>query len=109
LVTAGGGSSSCRWRYCKRSSCWFSGTSCSLRERASGREARVPGRYERLKQYRASVSAHRICRSFKRLIFIKCSKFLWSVRIVKDFTLRNSASHSSRQRMTANSSLSWMS
>jgi hypothetical protein len=109
LTIADGGSNSCRYRCCKRSSCWPSGTSCSLRERASGREARVPGRYESLKQYRASTSAHRICCSFNRLVFMKCSRFLWSVKIVKDFTLRSSASHSSKQRMTASSSLSWMS
>jgi hypothetical protein len=106
LIVASGGSKSCRYRCCKRSSCWPSGMSCSLRERASGHEARVPGRYESLKQYRASISAHRICRSFNCLAFIKCSRFLWSVRIVKDFTLHSSASHSSKQWMTASNSLS---
>ena len=109
LTVVKGGSSSCLYRCYRRLSCWPSGVSCSLRESASGREARVPGRYEKLKQYRANISAHRICRSFKRLAFMKCSKFLWSVRIVKGFTLRSSASHSSRQRITASNSLSWMS
>jgi hypothetical protein len=93
-------------RCCNRSSEASLGISCSLRESASGLPASLPGRNMSLNLYREKIKDQRTYRSVSWRTFIKYSRFLWSVRIVKSLTLRSSASHSSRQRMMARSSLS---
>ena len=85
------------------------GRSWSLRDSTSARSLSFPGMWMILNLYLERIRDQRIWRSVSFRTVIKYSRFLWLVWISKPSTPLNSASHSSRQRMIANSSLSWIS
>ena len=81
----------------------------SLYNNISARSLSFPGIQMILNLYLERIRDQRIWRSVSFRTVIKYFKFLQSVQILKPSTPLNSASYSFKQRIIANSSLSWIS